>query len=183
MTRVLRGLLREKISIRNLRGILEQLLRYDTVRIDSKSYIVMDDRLPIREGTTGPAINSWLNYREFVRMGLKDQLSARYTQGLDTLIVFLVAPEVEARAEAMVTGPSTDLEIASREALEESLCDSAWKELGSAPPAAARPVILTATSARAAIREIIAPELPDLPVVAYSELRPELSIQPVARLG
>ncbi len=81
MTRVLRGLLREKISIRNLRGILEQLLRYDTVRIDSRRYIVLDDRMPIREDPTGPVTNSWLNYREFVRMGLKDQLSAKYTQG------------------------------------------------------------------------------------------------------
>ncbi len=84
----------------------------------------------------------------------------------------------------MATSPGTNgSEIAFDEALQDVLCDSAWKELGSARATAARPVILTATSARAAIREIIAPELPDLPVIAYSELRPELSIQPVARLG
>ena len=184
MTRVLRGLLRERISIRNLRGILEQLLRYDTVRIDSRRYIVLDGRMPTREDATGPVTNSWLNYREFVRMGLKDQLSAKYTQGWDTLIVYLVAPEIEARAEAMVTSLGTNgSEIVFDEALQEVLCGSAWKELGSARATTARPVILTATSARAAIREMIASELPDLPVIAYSELRPELSIQPVAKLG
>jgi flagellar biosynthesis component FlhA len=184
LTRVLRGLLREKISIRNLRGILEQLLRYDTVRIDSRRYIVMDDRLPTPEGATGPVTSSWLNYREFVRMGLKDLLMAKYTHGRDTLVAFLVAPEIEARAEAMLTSLGTDdSEIAFDEALQESLCDLAWKALGSARPAAQGVVILTGASARAGIREIIAPELPDLAVISYSELRAGLSIQPVAKLG
>ena len=184
LTRVLRGLLTEKISIRNLRGILEQLLCYDTIRIDSRGYIVMDDRLPTPEDATRPVTSSWLNYREFVRMGLKDLLMAKYTHGRDTLVACLVAPEIEARAEAMLTSPGTDdSEIAFDEALQESLCDFAWKALGSARPAAPGVVILTGASARAGIREILAPELPDLAVISYSELRPGLNIQPVAKLG
>jgi type III secretion protein V len=114
----------------------------------------------------------------------KDQLSARYTQGLEILIVFLIAPEIEARVEAVVAGPGiSGSEMPLDEALQQSLCDSAWKALRSAGPATPRAVILTATSVRAALREMIAPELPDLPVVAYSDLRPELTIQPIARLG
>jgi len=144
----------------------------------------MDDRLPTPEDATRPVTSSWLNYREFVRMGLKDLLMAKYTHGRDTLVACLVAPEIEARAEAMLTSPGTDdSEIAFDEALQESLCDFAWKALGSARPAAPGVVILTGASARAGIREILAPELPDLAVISYSELRPGLNIQPVAKLG
>jgi type III secretory pathway component EscV len=179
ITRVLRGLLRERISIRNLRGILEQLLRYDTVRAGSRTNIVLDGRLPV--GNKAAGADGWLHYREFVRMGLRDQLSARYTHGLETLTAFLVAPEIEARAEDMMTaaGPV----IAFDEDLHQSLCRAVWEEVGPVRAIASRAVILTAASTRAVIREMIAGEFPDLPVAAYSDLRPDLTIQPIARLG
>jgi flagellar biosynthesis component FlhA len=63
------------------------------------------------------------------------------------------------------------------------LRDAVWKELSLLPPAATTPVLLTSRRARTAVRRVIAPELPDLRVVRYSEIPADLNVMPVARIA
>jgi type III secretory pathway component EscV len=71
ITRVLRDLVAEQISIRNLRLILEELLDFDYVVTDASKLIVFDDRLPT---DTQPASGWTVDSRTlaaFVRMHMK----------------------------------------------------------------------------------------------------------------
>jgi type III secretory pathway component EscV len=43
-------------------------------------------------------------------------------------------------------------------------------------------VILTSEGVRPSVRRLLEPEFPDLPVLSYAELRPDVNVQPVARI-
>ena len=59
LTRVLRALLAEKCSIRDLRSILEKILLFETIAFDTQKFIVVDDRLAVTLGATILAPDSW----------------------------------------------------------------------------------------------------------------------------
>jgi hypothetical protein len=182
LTRVLRGLVREGVSIRDMLAILERLLRYEAIPVDSNRYVVFDDRIALEEGTPPESARGWANYREFVRSGLKYYIGRKYAQYYDRLSVYLIDQELEARAEA-TNGRPADTHAGFIGTEQEAFWDAVWAEVGDVAATRTRPVILTRSSARAAIRELIAPELPDLPVVAYSELPPNVNIEPVGRIS
>lgn len=183
-TRVMRGLLREDLSIRDMRAILERLLRFETVPIDLGKYVVFDDRLAVKEGTPPGSVYSWENYLEFVRGGLKYYIVRRYARGQDRLNVLLIDPELETRVEeAMETdGQPADARVGLTEVEREAFRDTVWAEGGNVLTTL-RPAILTKSSIRAAVRNLIAPELHNLPVVAYSELPPTVNIEFVGRIS
>jgi type III secretory pathway component EscV len=70
---VLQALLREGVSIRNLRRIVELLLRFETLDGEDEG----TDRL------------------QYVRSGLGDQITAAVTSGGTTLVAYLLDPELE----------------------------------------------------------------------------------------
>jgi flagellar biosynthesis component FlhA len=174
IARVLRGLLREGISIRDTRTILEKMLQYDWILTDPLQFIIFDDRHLLREGTPAERTNHWTNYHEFVRSGLKNYITHKYSRGQGTLIVYLIDPALETRLQADAVG-------ALNEAEREALWDALWAE--SAIPTSTTPVLLTATGVRAPLRELIASEFPHLPVVAYTELQADINIQPIVRIS
>src|SRR5262249_22087229 len=57
------------------------------------------------------------------------------------------------------------------------------REISQLPPSAATAVILTSLSVRPILRELIASEFPKLAVGSYSDLYPDLNIQPIARIS
>jgi type III secretion protein V len=178
ITRVLRGLIRERVSIRNLRSILEALIQYDTIPIvPRQKHVVLDDRLPLPERTPPEAVRNWRNYCAFVRSRLKSYLSYRYAEGYSTLVAYRISSDLEARAETVGTQAETVAGAWLSDAEGEAFRDAVWAAVSNLTAPSVKPVILTTTGARAAIRDLIAPELPDLPVVAYSELRPDMNIQ------
>jgi hypothetical protein len=185
LTRVLRGLVVEGLSIRDMRAILERLLRYDTISIDSVRYFVLDDRLVLKEEPPPAQLaRSWENYREFVRSGLKYYLSYKYAQYRNRLYVYVPDGQLAAYVGAMgrdgrPTGAHADLAETEREILR----DAVWAAVGDVAAATVRPVILTMSGLRAELRELIAPELPDLPVISYSELSPNLGVERIGMIG
>jgi len=50
------------------------------------------------------------------------------------------------------------------------------------PPGGQPPVLLTAIDIRRFVRKLIEGEFPDLPVVSYQEIVPEIRIQPLGRI-
>ncbi|OOP56465.1 MAG: hypothetical protein AYP45_08920 [Candidatus Brocadia carolinensis] len=71
VTKILRSLLKEEISIRDLRAILERILTYDYILTDLGKYIVFDDRLAIHESLNFNPQDDVYNYVQHVRAGLK----------------------------------------------------------------------------------------------------------------
>ena len=177
LTRVLRAMISEGLSIHNLPSILERLLEYDTVSSDPAA-VVLDDRLPLVPGTQ----DGWQATYASLRRGLRSYISHRFTWAENTVVAYLLEPELEARLAAGIqrthgipTHPLPDEEA-------EAFRDAVWQELSAAGNAGAGPVILTTEGARASVRRLLEPELPDLPVLTYAELRPDVNVQPLARI-
>jgi type III secretion protein V len=181
ITRVLRGLLAEQNSIRNLRVILERMLQFEAIRVDSDKLIVFDDRftIPMRRATGLPP--AWGEMLEFVRSGLKSYLAHKLARGQNNLPVLLVAPAVEERLgnawpalDAPAPAPLTVAE-------EQDLLDQIWQNV--AGWNGGLPAILLGPWGRYPMRQLLRAELPELPVVAYTQLSPNVSIQPLARIS
>jgi type III secretion protein V len=170
LTRVLRGLLAEQVSIRNVRQILEILLDYDVIVIDPSRYIIFDDRIPVAALPDDGVPADAARLVAFVRTGMKRFISHKYTRGQSTLQVFLVAPDLE---RAIARGTLSSLQhMRMLEDIRERLKSAAGDALA----------LLTSVEVREPLRALTRADFPRLPVLAYQELSPDMNIQPLARI-
>ena len=180
IVRFLRYLADEGISCRNLRGILEALLTTSTTSgVDFGKHIVFNPYAM----TVTPAFNTGENesdsvrtYAEAIRSNLKSYISNKYTRGQSTLVVYLLDPKIESLMKE-----SSERALSADE--REDILDALEQEVGDLPPSAQNPVILTSIDARRAFRDLIAIEFPNMAVLSYQELSPDLNIQPIARIS
>jgi type III secretion protein V len=114
------------------------------------------------------------DYVSNVRASLKRYISHKYTRGQNTLIVYLLDPQIEARLR-----DPTELRLEER--TEFIRC--VRTEVGSLPPTAQEPVLLTSFECRLRLRNELRHEFPRLMVVSYQELSPDMNIQPIARIS
>jgi type III secretory pathway component EscV/Tfp pilus assembly protein PilF len=177
---ILKDLLNEEISIRDLRRILESLLSINgTTNVDLHRYIVF---APPAEGLCPVADDrdvdhlTTSDYSNFVRTSLKRYISHKYTRGADALAVYQLDAELEKRLSSLGAEPLTTEENAALLAAVKS-------ELQSLPATAQNPVILTTTDIRRTVKRLIESDFPSLAVLSYQELSPDVSIQPMARIS
>jgi hypothetical protein len=173
LTRVFRALLDERISLRDLRGILERLVQFETVESPSDEFDVLDERLPVEASNDGHA--GWQAYYAYVRRQLRGYLSHKYTWHENTIVGYTLDPRLESRVR--------DLREPLSEQQVETVRDAIWTELQSLPPSPSGQIVVTSPAARHAVRQLLAPELPDLPIVARSELRADVNVQPIASIA
>lgn len=177
LTRILRAMISEGLSIHNLPSILERLLEYESDSSDP-AVVVVDDRLPVVPGT----YNGWQAVYATLRRGLGSYISHRFTWAENTVVAYLLDPELEARLASGIQRrhgiPTSPLPEEEAEAFR----DAVWQELNSAGNGPAGQVVLTTEGVRASVRRLLEPELPDLPVLSYAELRPDVNVQTLARI-
>jgi flagellar biosynthesis protein FlhA len=162
MVGLLRALLAEQVSIANLRRILERLLdRTDPFMA-----------APPVGSATGNANRDDLV--PFVRAALARQLQARHGHGTGTVIVYLLDRTIEA-----LFGPGTTPEDEQHDRVLRAI----EAEFAALEPTTVRPALLTTEAVRPALRAALAQELPRLTVLAYGDLPPDASVQPVARIS
>ncbi|GEM_PF-2017747 len=177
---VLRDLLEEEISIRDLRSILESMLSVSgTTDVDQVRYIVF---IPHAEGllavTGAKSVDNLAiaDYSSYVRTSLKKYISHKYTRGQSTLVVYLLDPDIERRIGDIGAQPLTAEE---REEFREAFS----LEFGRLPSTSQNGAVLTSMDIRRTVRKLIQADFPYLAVLAYQELSPEMNIQPVARIS
>lgn len=181
LAQILRDLLDEEISIRDLRSILESLLAInETIDVDLSKYIVFfpgtANICPAAKGIKLEDLNC-VDYLNCVRMSLKRQISYKYTRGGNTLVVYLLDPLIEERIRDIDQLPLTDEE-------SDKLITSIFTEVKNLPPTTrVFPVILTTLDIRKKLRNLIEKEFPRLAVLCYQELSPDMNIQPIARIS
>ena len=184
VTRVLRELLDGGLAIRDMRTVLERLRRFDTITADADSETVFDERLPVDGPLPETPLARARELARYVREGMSDFIGSRFSFGTDTMVVYLLDPQFEQLAlDAAPDDFEGDIERPEAEETLELLRDAIWEQLSELEPAATTPVMLTSRRARTAIRRLIAPELPDLRVVRYSEIPSDLNVMPVARIA
>ena len=179
ITRVIRALASEEISIRNLRQILERLLDFDFRTPDSSRYLVLDDRPNTPGGVDGGSDTGALV--SFVRAGLKREIGHKYARGTNTLVAYLLDAEIEALVSRQQKAPADDEALDERDS--DRITEAIQTEIAFLPSTAQVPVILTTETARPRLHELMAAEFPRVSVVSYTELVPELNVQPIARIS
>lgn len=175
LTRILRALLDEEISIRNLRSILDAILMVrGTTAADFDKHIVFAAntgyQFPTRSARPAAELAPE-EVAECVRMGLARQISHQHTRGGNTLVVILMTPTVESTIGA---NPLTNTQ-------RQKLVDALRNEIVFYPDST-HPVILTTATIRRHLRRLLEPDFPNLAVLSYNELSPDLNIQPLARI-
>ncbi|MFQ3535872.1 MAG: FHIPEP family type III secretion protein [Aggregatilineales bacterium] len=159
LARLLRALLTEGVGVRNVRLILEAILAYDYILVPS-DYLAFDERLQV---SAPPPLEAGL--LAFTRMRLSRQLTQQAARDQTPIPAYLLAPELE----AAILGAPERAQARLLSALRAHTAEGV-------------PILLTSADVRAAARALIGVELPQVRVLAYQELVPEVAVQPIARL-
>lgn len=169
VTRILRALLREGYSIKDLLTIAERLLLYEEIELDELHDLVFDARFPVTAAMADRP--RWVRQFEFVRAGIAPLAVKRRGRALDAVDVMRVDPTLERRAMDVAYKPPGTLRSWLDDDAQTRLCDAARHALEQSAPGSA-PVVLTPRWARGGIREVLTTELPDLAVLSYEDLLP-----------
>lgn len=157
-TEIIKRLVQEQISVKDLRTIMEALSEWAQTEKDT------------------------VLLTEYVRASLKRYISYKYSQGQSTLSVYLLDPEIE----EMVRGAIKQTSAGSYLALDPDSVNLILKAMRNTitptPPGGQPPVLLTAIDVRRFVRKLIETEFPDVSCVSYQEVLPEIRIQPLGRV-
>ncbi len=185
ITRVMRGLVKEGVSLQNLPRILERLLLYEAVRTPSGGKLTLDERLPIPHWAAPGAEHSWESLMEFVRAGLSRQILQKCRRDYPTLPVYLLSQNTEKRLLSMLEEVSRgEKDVEAYAAWLEDLRDDLWSEITASKLGAdaLQFPLLTLPELRLPLRRWLETEFPYLPLISYYELPFLEKITVVARL-
>jgi flagellar biosynthesis component FlhA len=180
MVKVLRGLLSEEVSIRNLRQILEAMLNLD---YDDSPITFFDRQFEVSRRPEQAWFEDPDNLQSLVRKSMCQYLSHKYKQRENTLVVYLLDPEIEEILSNDQMMPAQSYLSQIKRADKDRILSAIRKEVGSLPPTAKYPLLLTTFGVRPILRQLVAPIFPKLAVLSYDELAPDMNIEPVARIN
>jgi len=158
LTEIFKRLVQEQISIKDLRTILESLSEWAQTEKDT------------------------VLLTEYVRSSLKRYISYKYSLGQSTLSVYLVDPEIEDLVRGAIKQTSAGSYLALDPDSVQLILHSLRNTVAPTPPGGQPPVLLTAIDVRRFVRKLIEGEFPNLPVISYQEVVPEIKIQPLGRI-
>lgn len=158
MTDIMKRLVQEQISVKDTRTILESLSDWAQAEKD-----------PIL-------------LTEYIRSSLKRYISYKYSLGQTVLSVYLLDPEIEDMIRGAVKqtsmGAYLSLDTDSVQLILHAMRSTVKPAtLGGQPP-----VLLTAMEVRRFARKLIESEFPDIAVISFQEIVPEIKIQPLGRV-
>jgi type III secretion protein V len=151
---VLRRLLEERVSIRDLRAILEAL-----------SSVASTEKDP-------------LQLSEFVRAQLRRAITFKLTRGAPSLDVHLLDPMIEDTVRRAITRTPNGAFLTLPPAAARDVITAIRRALVASD---VTPVILTQPDIRRFVKKLIDPEVGNVSVVSFAELLPEVSLRPVAK--
>lgn len=151
---VLRRLVEEGISVRDLKGVLEALAQVATT-----------DKDP-------------LNLAEFVRSQMRRPITHSLTGGSTELQVFLLDPQIEETIRSAISRTAAGSFLTLAPAAGRDVVRAIRRSMERAETPGA-PVLLTQPDVRRFVRKLLEAELPETKVVSYAELLPEIAIKPL----
>jgi type III secretion protein V len=157
LTDVLRRLVEERVSIRDLRAILEALASLATTEKDP------------------------LTLTELVRAQLRRAMTFKLTRGATQLGVVLVDAMIEDTVRRAIQRTPAGAFLTLPPAAARDVIASFRRAAGEATAQGGAPVVLTQPDIRRFVRKLIESDLPDATVVSFAELLPEVTLRPLAR--
>ncbi len=158
LTEIFKRLVQEQVSIKDLRTILEALSEHAQSEKDT------------------------VHLTEYVRSSLKRYISYKYSQGQSILSVYLLDPEIEDMVRGAIKQTSAGSYLALDPDSIQLILHSMRTIIVPTPVGGQPPVLLTAIDVRRFVRKLIEGEFPDMAVVSYQEIVPEIRIQPLGRV-
>ena len=156
---VLRRLVDERVSIRDLKSILEALA-------DGANY-----------ETDGVALT------ELVRSALSMQIAHSHSGMSGEISVVLIDPVLEDPIRASIQYTTGGSYLAMEPEISRGIIDAVVHSIGPVVKNGAMPVILTTNTIRRYFRKLIESDLPEVSVLSFEELPGELAIQPLGQVG
>ena len=150
--------MQEQISIKDLRTVLESLSEWAQSEKDT------------------------VLLTEYIRSSLKRYISYKYSLGQSVLSVYLLDPEIEDMVRGAIKQTSAGSYLALDPDSVQLILHSMRNTIQPTPPGGQQPVLLTGIDVRRFVRKLIEGEFPDLSVVSYQEIVPEIRIQPLGRV-
>lgn len=145
---VLRKLLQERVPIRDLSGILEVMANHAAITRDANILA------------------------EAVRQTMANTISAQYRDEQNTLHVFTLAPQVESLLRSALVsadnGPGLQLDAG----LAQMILIKAGEQMETLAQGGYYPILLCSRELRLAFRRLASQSLPNLVVLAFSEVSP-----------
>jgi type III secretion protein V len=158
LTEIFKRLVQEQVSIKDLRTILEALSEWAQTEKDT------------------------VLLTEYVRSSLKRYISYKYSQGQSILSVYLLDPEIEDMVRGAIKQTSAGSYLALDPDSVQMILHAMRTIVVPTPMGGQPPVLLTAIDVRRFVRKLIEGEFPDMSVVSYQEIVPEIRIQPLGRV-
>ncbi len=159
MAEILQRMVQEGVSIRNFRTVLEAFIEW------------------------GPKEKDPLLLTEYVRCALRRQISYQYGSDNNQLPVYLLHPDAEEQIRGAIRQTSSGSFLSLQPQATAKFLKNVKAEVGSMENYPQRPVVLTSMDIRRYTRKLIEAEMPDLMVLSYQELTPEITVQPLGKIG
>ncbi len=159
MADIFQRLVQENVSIRNLRAVLEAFIEW------------------------GPKEKDSLLLAEYVRGSLKRQISYQYASDNNQLPVYLLQPDAEEQIRGAIRQTSSGSFLTLAPQATQKFLGNIKAEVGDLGQYAHKPILLTSMDIRRYVRKLIEAEAPDLNVLSYQELTPEVTVQPLGKIG
>lgn len=157
LAEVLQRLVSEDVSIRNLRLILQTLIDWAQKERDT---VVLTEQ---------------------VRIALRQQICHHFSDR-GVLAAYVFSPEIEDLIRNAIRQTSMGSFLALDPQTSRRLLDKIRSALGDLSELARVPVLLVPMDLRRYLRKLIEGDLFRVPVLSYTEIVPELSVQPLARI-
>ena len=156
---VLKRLVSEDVSIRNLRAIFEAVIDWAPKEKDTILLV------------------------EYVRGALSRQICNKFRGAQNVLPAYMFTPDVEDKIRNEIRQTSSGSYLALDPAVVRKLVTRLKAEVGDISLQIQKPVLLTSMDIRRYVRKMIEAELYDLPVLSYQELTKDMNVQPLGRVS
>lgn len=158
LTEIFKRLAEEQVSVKDLRSIMESLS--DWAQSEKDTVLLT----------------------EYVRSSLKRYISYKYAKGQSVISVYLLDPEIEDMVRGAIKQTSAGSYLALDPDSTQMILQAIRSVVPPTPPGGQPPVMLTAIDVRRFVQRLLQMEFPDVAVVSYQEIVPEIRIQPLGRI-
>lgn len=153
--KVLMKLLKEKISIRNLGVILETLADYASV-------------------TKDPDILT-----EYVRQSLSRQITLQMVSEGESLRVITAGASIEKKIADSIQQTNQGSHLSLDPESSQVIYQQVMEQVNRVQQMGVQPILLTSPAIRMYLRQLLERYIPDLPILSYNELEPNVEVQSV----
>lgn len=158
LTDILRRLMREEISIKNMKAILEALADW------------------------APYENDPVYLTEYVRMNLKRYIAYKFSNGQPTLPVYLLDPAIEQPIQAGIRQTASGSNLSLDPQVSQKILQAFRTVFSMLDMTSVRPIVLAQMEVRYFTKRLISFEYPNVVVLSFQELPADMRIQPVGRI-